>query len=227
VRAGSQPVETVYLPQAVCCIYHKPRRFDESSSEEDSSDSDSGSDGGAKPTNYRRRWRHHRHEHDHDHGEDCGSTQRDTRESNGNTSSASSTVHESDPTPEPNAYERGPSTSKGKMKAGVDHGIWSIPLNNGVELIVRFLSSRLIWILSVCRTCTLISRDNSLAECCIFTNYHTFQRGLLDMSNHPFLQVCHKLGGKNQCSLIYVCSVTFLFSLRSFVVYSLTCTDRL
>ncbi|KZT02262.1 uncharacterized protein LAESUDRAFT_685741 [Laetiporus sulphureus 93-53] len=41
----------------ICCIYHKPRRFDESSSEESSSDSDSGSDSSCnhnRPTHRKR-----------------------------------------------------------------------------------------------------------------------------------------------------------------------------
>jgi len=45
----------------ICCIYHKPKPFDESSSEESSdSDSDSGDDGRARLANRRR---HHHHHH--------------------------------------------------------------------------------------------------------------------------------------------------------------------
>ena len=54
----------------VCCIYHKPKAFDESSSEESGSDSDSdsdsGDDGRARPAN-RRRHHHHHHEDGDDH----------------------------------------------------------------------------------------------------------------------------------------------------------------
>jgi len=47
----------------ICCIYHRPRRFDESSEEEGSSEEDpsSGDDGGARPSGEyagRRRGRH-------------------------------------------------------------------------------------------------------------------------------------------------------------------------
>jgi protein phosphatase 1 regulatory subunit 11 len=44
----------------VCCIYHRPRRFDESSDEEDSSETDSSSDDDtARPSGQYRRHRHH------------------------------------------------------------------------------------------------------------------------------------------------------------------------
>ncbi|KAL1940184.1 hypothetical protein VTO73DRAFT_9135 [Trametes versicolor] len=47
----------------ICCIYHKPRQFDESSSDESSDDdSDSSYDSRAP-----RRHRGHDHDHDHDH----------------------------------------------------------------------------------------------------------------------------------------------------------------
>ncbi len=43
----------------VCCIYHRPRRFDESSDEEDSSGTDSSSDDDtARPSGQYRRQRH-------------------------------------------------------------------------------------------------------------------------------------------------------------------------
>ena len=45
---------------SVCCIYHRPRRFDESSDEEDSSEADSSSDDDtARPSGQYRRHRHH------------------------------------------------------------------------------------------------------------------------------------------------------------------------
>ncbi|KAH9957112.1 phosphatase inhibitor-domain-containing protein [Russula dissimulans] len=48
----------------ICCIYHRPRRFDESSDEDSSgtesgsSDDDDNDDGGARPSG---QYRHHRH----------------------------------------------------------------------------------------------------------------------------------------------------------------------
>ena len=49
----------------VCCIYHRPRQFDESS-DEDSSGTDSGSDDGdARPS------REYRHRHRHAHDREC------------------------------------------------------------------------------------------------------------------------------------------------------------
>lgn len=79
----------------VCCIYNKPRRFDESSSEDDS-DSDSKSECG--------------HIHDHSsHSQSAGGHQR--RDS----SSVSGISHEGDSGP--NAYEKQPHL-KGKRRAG-------------------------------------------------------------------------------------------------------------
>ncbi|KAJ7592627.1 phosphatase inhibitor-domain-containing protein [Mycena floridula] len=79
----------------ICCIYHKPRRFDESS-DEDSSDSEDES--------------HHHHHHSHNH----------ELESNGQAVRAEGTVtiNELEPKSEPNAYEAQPSSKKGKRKAG-------------------------------------------------------------------------------------------------------------
>ncbi|KAH9910128.1 phosphatase inhibitor-domain-containing protein [Epithele typhae] len=84
----------------ICCIYHKPREFDESSSDE-SSDSDSDSD--ADDGRARRRCNDHDHgDHDHGHGHgDHGAATRDP--------SGSGVVHElEDSDSEPNAYERAP-----------------------------------------------------------------------------------------------------------------------
>lgn len=60
----------------VCCIYHKPKAFDESSSEESGSDSDcdSGDDGGARPANGQH---HHQHRHHGDGDEHHGQAVRD------------------------------------------------------------------------------------------------------------------------------------------------------
>ncbi len=51
----------------VCCIYHKPKEFDESSSSDSSSDSDSDPD--SDDDDRARRLCNHDHDHDHDHGE--------------------------------------------------------------------------------------------------------------------------------------------------------------
>ncbi|TDL25525.1 hypothetical protein BD410DRAFT_765013 [Rickenella mellea] len=86
----------------ICCIYHKPRRFDESS-DESSSDSDS--------------------DHDHDHHKHCKHDEQD----GGNAEGSSGAVRRPDGTagvaeledlPEPNAYERQPpnKSKKGKEK---------------------------------------------------------------------------------------------------------------
>ncbi|KAI0058758.1 hypothetical protein BV25DRAFT_1772106, partial [Artomyces pyxidatus] len=80
----------------ICCIYHKPKRFDESS-DEDSSDEDSGADDRARPT-------HRHHYHDHHHHRQASSEGRDVH-----------TV-ESD-RDDRNAYEVYPRASKGKGKS--------------------------------------------------------------------------------------------------------------
>jgi protein phosphatase 1 regulatory subunit 11 len=95
------------ISQIVCCIYRKPRAFDESSSEESSSDDGSGpdDDGAARPAsngNPRRRGNNH-HRHLHEHGED-GTCQAD----------GSANVAQLEDKAEPNAYER---TGKGKGKS--------------------------------------------------------------------------------------------------------------
>jgi protein phosphatase 1 regulatory subunit 11 len=86
---------------AVCCIYHKPKRFDESS-DEDSSDSESESDCD------------HGHNHHHTHGHSRGrpgeGSERSHEEDGG-------VIHELEDKPEPNAYEVAPGSKKGKRKA--------------------------------------------------------------------------------------------------------------
>ncbi|KIP04280.1 hypothetical protein PHLGIDRAFT_129619 [Phlebiopsis gigantea 11061_1 CR5-6] len=96
----------------ICCIYHKPKRFDESSSEE-SSDSDSDSDSSCN----------HGHSHSHSRRH-ANNPPRDGSDSqSGQTAStrdgASSTaVHEmEDVEREPNAYERVPGKKQKKGKA--------------------------------------------------------------------------------------------------------------
>ncbi|KAI9061193.1 hypothetical protein FKP32DRAFT_1594863 [Trametes sanguinea] len=91
----------------ICCIYHKPRRFDESSSSDDSSDSDSSCDG-------RRPRRCHDHDHDHEHGEhaDGAGGGMATRDAQG-----SSVVHQVDSdSDDVNAYERMPRRKPKKNK---------------------------------------------------------------------------------------------------------------
>ena len=88
----------------ICCIYHKPRQFDESSSEE-SSDSDSDSD-----SNVGRRRRHCHHDHDHNHAHSNGSGSGGLAQRDGG-----SNVHElQDSDSDTNAYERAPNPKKGK-----------------------------------------------------------------------------------------------------------------
>ncbi|KAJ7614034.1 phosphatase inhibitor-domain-containing protein [Roridomyces roridus] len=94
----------------ICCIYHKPKRFDESS-DEDSSDSDGDSDssvddGRARRSNNSNSNRHqHSHHHEHDHG-GAGAV-RDP---------SSSSVTELEEPSRPNAYETVPAGKKGKGK---------------------------------------------------------------------------------------------------------------
>lgn len=80
----------------VCCIYHRPRRFDESSDEESSGTESSEDEGTARPSGQYRGRRHH-------HGDDrdrCGELGRN---------------HLGDR--DRNAYERSsPSKGKGKSK---------------------------------------------------------------------------------------------------------------
>ena len=83
----------------VCCIYHKPRRFDESS-DEDSSDSESESDCDHG----------HDHYHTHSRGRPGEGSQRNHEEGGG-------VIHGVEENPEPNAYEVIPGSKKGKRKA--------------------------------------------------------------------------------------------------------------
>ncbi|KAJ6561776.1 phosphatase inhibitor-domain-containing protein [Mycena capillaripes] len=99
----------------ICCIYHKPKAFDESS-DEDSSDSDADSDSSVDD---RARWSRnsgtnrnpHQHNHPHPHphpGPDAGgaaAAQRDPQVS---------AVTQLEEPVEPNAYEMVPSGKKGK-----------------------------------------------------------------------------------------------------------------
>ncbi|KAK6996531.1 phosphatase inhibitor-containing protein [Favolaschia claudopus] len=97
----------------ICCIYHKPKDFDESSSEDDSSsdeDSDSSlDDGRARP---RRGSNHSHHPHPHPHPDGgAGAAQRDPQITG---------MAELEEAAEPNAYEMVPSSGKkgkGKRKS--------------------------------------------------------------------------------------------------------------
>ncbi|KAI0635536.1 phosphatase inhibitor-domain-containing protein [Trametes polyzona] len=94
----------------ICCIYHKPRQFDESSSDESSdSDSDSSCDSRAP-----RRCRGHDHDHDdHTDGSSHGTATRDGQ--------GGGVVHELESdSDDVNAYERAP-RKKPKKNKGVPH----------------------------------------------------------------------------------------------------------
>ncbi|KAL8293025.1 hypothetical protein RQP46_000719 [Phenoliferia psychrophenolica] len=103
----------------ICCIYHKPKAFDESS--DDESDSSCGSNdsrnGQARSSRPHSHPHHHAHDHGHDHGPSnstggAGGGQRSAGEG------GSSTEVQRPPTPpEPNAYDRQPKADKGKGKA--------------------------------------------------------------------------------------------------------------
>ncbi|KAK7682492.1 hypothetical protein QCA50_014292 [Cerrena zonata] len=90
----------------ICCIYHKPKRFDESSSSDNSSDSDSSCDH-SHPHSHGRKKRRHAAKPDSDSSPNNDATR--SREGGG------SVVHElhSDPD-ESNMYEKVPRQKKGK-----------------------------------------------------------------------------------------------------------------
>ena len=90
------------MAKSVCCIYHKARKFGETSSEESSSDSDSDSDCDSA---------HHRHPHHRSANGNGGAE----KERNGE----GAQVEELESDDEPNAYERpsGWKKNKGKRKA--------------------------------------------------------------------------------------------------------------
>jgi len=99
--------------ESVCCIYHKARKFGESSSEESSSDSDSDSECDHA---------HHRHQHH--------------RSANGNggaekeRSGEGAQVEELESDEEPNAYERPPGWKKNKGKRRANGEFQSFQLVN-------------------------------------------------------------------------------------------------
>ena len=96
---------TIFI--SVCCIYHKPRRFDESSSSDDSSSDSDDSDSCSH--------------HDHDHsGHRHSPSQSGSSSSNPRQAQRSrGIVHEPEiiDDTQPNAYETQPELKKGKRKA--------------------------------------------------------------------------------------------------------------
>ncbi|PIL35321.1 hypothetical protein GSI_02046 [Ganoderma sinense ZZ0214-1] len=97
----ARPLSCSHPLPAVCCIYHKPRQFDESSSSE-SSDSDSEPDSDAAA----RRRCNHDHDHDHDHNHDGADSGHNTASRN---EEGGGVVHELESDEEDaNAYERRP-----------------------------------------------------------------------------------------------------------------------
>ncbi|BGP58196.1 hypothetical protein JCM8202_004735 [Rhodotorula sphaerocarpa] len=113
----------------ICCIYHKPKPYDESSDESgsDSADSDGSADSrhegaGAARRRQRRAARHHHHhhhhDHDHEHGGECngGPSTSPTARQTGTQTILETPPEDSAPAPEPNAYER-PGGGKGKGRA--------------------------------------------------------------------------------------------------------------
>lgn len=91
----------IILRYLVCCIYHKPKNFDESSDEDSSdSDSDSSADSGRARPSSNSRHNHTHHNHHHPHREGGPSEGQQTREGGGGV------VHElKDPEDDRNAYE--------------------------------------------------------------------------------------------------------------------------
>ncbi|KAJ6620003.1 phosphatase inhibitor-domain-containing protein [Mycena sp. CBHHK59/15] len=93
----------------ICCIYHKPKNFDESS-DEDSSDSDSDSDyddGRARRSNGQNHNHSHHHPHPHPDPPAGGAAQQP---------GGGGSVTELELRPELNAYELAPAGKKGKGK---------------------------------------------------------------------------------------------------------------
>ncbi|KAJ7340870.1 phosphatase inhibitor-domain-containing protein [Mycena albidolilacea] len=93
----------------ICCIYHKPKDFDESSSEDDSSDEDSDSsldDGRARPRPRSGSNHNHNHHHPHPHPDGAAAAQRNPQ----------TQIAQLEEAAEPNAYEMVPSGKKGKGK---------------------------------------------------------------------------------------------------------------
>lgn len=86
--------------ESVCCIYHKARKFGESSSEEPSSDSDSDSD-----------CNHGHRRHQSANGNGGGERERDGE---------GAQIEELESDDEPNAYERPPGWKKNKGKTNAN-----------------------------------------------------------------------------------------------------------
>jgi protein phosphatase 1 regulatory subunit 11 len=93
---GTSPLETMLI--VVCCIYHKPRQFGESSSDESSSSSSDESDSDNEGPS-----RRPVHDHEHPNGDEpCPRHAKSRR------------VEKRKRKPSPNAYERQPQTNKKK-----------------------------------------------------------------------------------------------------------------
>ncbi|KAF8518228.1 phosphatase inhibitor-domain-containing protein [Gautieria morchelliformis] len=102
----------------ICCIYHKPKEFDESSSESSSSESDSdSSDGRARARHSPNRHHHHRRHPTHPNGLGASGGGDGLLSSDG----SNSVVHQIESPHERNAYEVQPSHSKnGKLEDRTD-----------------------------------------------------------------------------------------------------------
>lgn len=96
--------DNLTIVSLVCCIYHRPKRYDESSS--DSSDSSDDEHGHSSHSHSHP----HSHGHSHEHGQASSSS--------GQRQQMQSEVHTLDlpENDEPNAYEQGPVRGKGKGK---------------------------------------------------------------------------------------------------------------
>lgn len=94
----------------ICCIYHRPKQFDESSDEDSSdSDSDSGSDSGPRRTSHHRHGHHHHGHRTPPHAPSHGNGLNMRDSENGGV------IHELEDGDDRNAYESVPS-KKGKGK---------------------------------------------------------------------------------------------------------------
>jgi len=105
----------------VCCIYHKPKAFDESSDESSSDGGDSDASIGsadsrqARSNPRRRNPRHHRH---HEDAEECGHGAGPSSSGVTRSSGGGSQVETIAPPPVPNAYEKQPATGGGGSGSG-------------------------------------------------------------------------------------------------------------
>ena len=109
-KRWSRMINHPNLVSAVCCIYHKPKKFDESSDESDSDASSCGSDDSTRPHSHNHS---HNHSHSHPHSHSNAHSPAPVHPARG---SGTELEPPSQPVP-PNAYERQPNNSnKGKSK---------------------------------------------------------------------------------------------------------------